>query len=314
MVPILAAKYAVNKVTTRRVPRSRPDIPAAAEIEENRSFDRQAGRLLASSSRKDPPDPCPNPAEKCNISIIMSEEKESSVLFNLRELMNLEEDRVREEEAERLRSEAAERERIAEEARRTQEEQEARLRAEEEARSAEERRIREDEERLLREREEAELRVRLEQEAREKADEHQRMLAHEKEIAAISAQQRKGVHPGLLAAAAMLVFAAFGGAYFGIYRPAVEQQEAEALEAKMEAERAAREAEEARRAAELEAQKRAEAEAEKARLAEKAQREAQAAAAARRAASPSKPAGKRRGRSKPRKADTDDPLAGLDSL
>ena len=140
------------------------------------------------------------------------------------------------------------------------------------------------------------------------------MLAHEKEIATISAQQRKGVHPGLLAAAAVLVIALGAGSYFGIYRPAIEQREAEALAAKMEAESAAREAEEARNAAELEAQKRVEAEAERARLAEKAQREAQAAAAARRAASQSKPAGARRGRSKQRKADTNDPLAGLDSL
>ncbi len=40
----------------------------------------------------------------------MSEEKESSVLFNLRELMTLQEDRVRSEEEERLQAEAEERE------------------------------------------------------------------------------------------------------------------------------------------------------------------------------------------------------------
>jgi len=117
----------------------------------------------------------------------------------------------------------------------------------------------------------------------------------------------------LMAAAAVLVIAAGAGSYFGFYKPAVERREAAALEARMEAERAAREAEEARAAAEVEAQKRVEAEAEQARLVEKAQREAQAAAAARRAPAPGAPA-KRRGGSKPRKADTDDPLAGLDSL
>jgi uncharacterized protein HemX len=139
------------------------------------------------------------------------------------------------------------------------------------------------------------------------------MLDHERELATISAQQRKGVHPGLLAAAAVLVLGLGAGSYFGIYKPAVERREAAALAAKMEAERAAREAEEARAAAEIEAQKRAEAEAEQARLAEKAQRDAQAAAAARRAAAPRGPA-KRHGGSKQRKANTDDPLAGLDSL
>jgi hypothetical protein len=117
----------------------------------------------------------------------------------------------------------------------------------------------------------------------------------------------------LLAAAAVLVLGVGAGSYFGFYKPAVERREAAALAARMDAERAAREAEEARAAAEIEAQKRIEAEAEQARLAETAAREAQAAAAARRAAAPSGPAKRRRG-SKPRKADTDDPLAGLDSL
>jgi hypothetical protein len=140
------------------------------------------------------------------------------------------------------------------------------------------------------------------------------MLDHERELATISAQQRKGVHPGLLAAAAVLVIGVGAGSYFGFYKPAVERREAAALAARMDAERSAREADEARAAAEIEAQKRIEAEAEQARLAEKAQREAQAAAAARRrAAAPSTPA-KRRGSSKQRKANTDDPLAGLDSL
>ena len=134
----------------------------------------------------------------------MSEEKESSVLFNLRELMGLEEDRVRSEEEERLKREAAERERIAAEAQARQEEEAARLRAQEEARQAEEKRNREAEELTAREREEAQLRVRLEQEAREKAEAHARMLDHERELATISAQQRKGVHPGFLAAAARL--------------------------------------------------------------------------------------------------------------
>ena len=132
-------------------------------------------------------------------------------------------------------------------------------------------------------------------------------------IAAINATQRKGIHPGVFAAVAVQVLGSGTGWYFGVYNPEVQRREAVALEAKMEAERADREAEEARDAAELEAQKRAEAEAEKVRLAEEARREKQAAAAARRAAAPSG-APKRRGGSKARKANTDDPLAGLDSL
>ena len=65
----------------------------------------------------------------------MSEEKESSVLFNLRELMNIEEDRVQSEEEARLERDAAERERIAMEARARQEEEAGRLRQEEDART-----------------------------------------------------------------------------------------------------------------------------------------------------------------------------------
>ena len=176
----------------------------------------------------------------------MSEEKESSVLFNLRELMSLEEDRVRTEEDERLQREAEERERIAAEALRRQEEEESRRRAELEAADAEVRRQREEEARVEREREQAALRVRLEQEAAEKADAHRRQLDHEREIAAINATQRKGIHPGVFAAVAVLVLGSGTGWYFGVYKPEVQRREAVALEAKMEAERAAREAEEAR--------------------------------------------------------------------
>ena len=75
----------------------------------------------------------------------MADQKESSVLFSLKELMNLEEDRIREEEAQKA----------------------ARARAELEAREARERAAREAEERRLREEEERrrseELRKREEQ-------------------------------------------------------------------------------------------------------------------------------------------------------
>ena len=101
----------------------------------------------------------------------MSESKESSVLFNLKELMNLEEDRVKTEEDERRRREEEERRRREEEIRRRREEEEARLRAEEEARVEAERLAREEEERVLRERREHEVRVQMEMEARARAEE-----------------------------------------------------------------------------------------------------------------------------------------------
>ena len=59
----------------------------------------------------------------------MSEQKESSVLFSLKELMNLEEDRIKqEEETKRATAEAAERARLDSE-RRSRDEEEARIRA-----------------------------------------------------------------------------------------------------------------------------------------------------------------------------------------
>ena len=70
----------------------------------------------------------------------MSQEKVTPVLFNLRELMNLEEDRVRSEEEARLAREAAEREQLAEEARRRQEAEERRRQSSAKRRAREERR------------------------------------------------------------------------------------------------------------------------------------------------------------------------------
>src|SRR5881394_4441040 len=62
----------------------------------------------------------------------MPEQKESSVLFSLKELMNLEEDRIKQEEADKDR--------------RARQEADAKAAAERAARDAEERRIREEEE------------------------------------------------------------------------------------------------------------------------------------------------------------------------
>ena len=101
----------------------------------------------------------------------MSEQKESSVLFSLKELMNLEEDRIKqEEETKRAQAEAAERSRLDAE-RRAREEEEARIRAEENRRRTEEARSREENARLeaLRLAEVEKARVEAEQRARMEA-------------------------------------------------------------------------------------------------------------------------------------------------
>jgi colicin import membrane protein len=76
------------------------------------------------------------------------QQKESSVLFSLKELMNLEEDRIREEETQKEAQAKAELEARQAAERAAREAEEARLRAEEEARRNEEQRRREDAARL----------------------------------------------------------------------------------------------------------------------------------------------------------------------
>ena len=85
----------------------------------------------------------------------MSEQKESSVLFNLKELMNLEEDRIADEEAEQAATTAEATRKQEEDTRLKAEAEAAAQQAELDAVAAAEKKTRDDEERVLREREEA---------------------------------------------------------------------------------------------------------------------------------------------------------------
>src|SRR5579862_5754085 len=64
----------------------------------------------------------------------MSEQKESSVLFSLKELMNLEEDRIKQEESARQRQVAAEAQARVDAERRARDEEDARIKAEDDRR------------------------------------------------------------------------------------------------------------------------------------------------------------------------------------
>lgn len=141
-------------------------------------------------------------------------DKESSVLFSLQELMNLEKSRVLEEERDKQR-------RLEAEAR-------ARLEAEQRAREAEESRLRAEEERRRNE----EMRRRLEDaqiEAAKEAEIERRRLAerhelemaalarqreHEKELEAIAAARPKGVPRSILAAVGVAMLAAAAAIVF----------------------------------------------------------------------------------------------------
>jgi colicin import membrane protein len=121
----------------------------------------------------------------------MSEQKESSVLFSLKELMGLEEDRIREEEAEKeAAARAANEARLAAE-RAARDAEEARIRAEEEERQKEESRRKEEAARL-----EA-IRVAEIERARVEADHHAHLASvaaqqqHEAAMAALSQDRHK---------------------------------------------------------------------------------------------------------------------------
>lgn len=182
----------------------------------------------------------------------MSEQKESSVLFSLKELMNLEEDRIRSEEAERAAATAAaERARLdAEHAARAAEE--ARIRAEEERRRMEEQRSREETARLeaIRIAEVEKARVEAEQRARLEAMAQQQQ--HERSLAAIKEDDHKKKLRNWLiigGIGAVVVLGVVGGLGYRSYtegkeaeRMAIEQKrvadlERKKLEAQMEEQR-----------------------------------------------------------------------------
>ena len=166
----------------------------------------------------------------------MSEQKESSVLFNLKELMNLEEDRIQSEEEAQQQAQEEARARAEAEERRKRAEEEARIQAEADARAAEERAVREEAERKQRANEEAALRVRLEAEAKARAEEHQRLLEHEQQLAKHKASAKKGVHPGIILGLVGVLLVGALGSYFGVVKPGMERRAAEAQAARQLAE------------------------------------------------------------------------------
>lgn len=160
----------------------------------------------------------------------MSEQKESSVLFNLKELMSLEEERIQSERAEAQRRRDEEAQQKAEAEARKLAEENARRKAEEDARLDAERRERDEAEQRQRQREAAELRVRLETEAQLRAKEQERQLQHELHLKQLETQRRTGIPPLAVAAIALLSLGGLAYGYFGVYKPEQARAEAEKAE------------------------------------------------------------------------------------
>lgn len=157
----------------------------------------------------------------------MAEQKESSVLFSLKELMSLEENRIREEEDAKKKAVEAEAHARAESERRAREEEEARLRAEEERR-------RQDDMRRKMEDAQVEAAKAAEIEKRKLEEQHRLQMEalahqqrHEKEIAVVNATKRKGIHPGILGGIGVaLLGAIIAVVFFVAIKPAQEAAEA----------------------------------------------------------------------------------------
>lgn len=121
----------------------------------------------------------------------MAEQKESSVLFSLKELMNLEEDRIKKEDDDRKRQEEAENQARAEAERRAREEEERRLRAEDERKRSEEARAREEAARLEAIRHGEVEKARVEAEGVARMEALRRQQEHEKELHVLSQDKHK---------------------------------------------------------------------------------------------------------------------------
>jgi len=157
----------------------------------------------------------------------MAEQNESSVLFSLKELMSIEENRIREEDDAKKRKAEAEVQAKAESERRAREEEEARLRAEEERRRQDEMR-RKMEEAQIEAAKAAEIEKRkLEEQHRLQMEALAKQQAHEKEIHVIQSQKRKGIHPGVMAGIGVaLLGALFAVIFFVSIKPASDAKEA----------------------------------------------------------------------------------------
>ena len=147
----------------------------------------------------------------------MSEQKESSVLFSLKELMSLEEDRIRSEEAEKAAAAAAAQKARMEAERQAREAEEARMRAEDERRRIDEARAREEAARLeaIRQAEVEKARVEAEQRARLEAMAAQQQ--HEHKLAQLTHDESKKKLRKTLMAIAIAVPVVAGGAGYFIY-------------------------------------------------------------------------------------------------
>jgi colicin import membrane protein len=157
----------------------------------------------------------------------MAEQKESSVLFSLKELMHIEENRIKEEQDSKRKAAEQELQAKAEAERLAREQEAARLAEEEERRRADEQRRRMEEAQV-------EAAKAAEIEKRRLEDQHRLEMqalaakqAHEKEVAEIHAKTKKGPPMALLAIFGVIAAGLLAAIIFFVaIKPATEAKEA----------------------------------------------------------------------------------------
>jgi colicin import membrane protein len=159
----------------------------------------------------------------------MAEQKESSVLFSLKELMNLEEDRIKQEDDERKRRADAEVQARLEAERRSRDQESARLQAEEDRRREEEQRKKEESTRLEAIRHGEIEKARLDAENRARMQAMSQQQEHERHLSTLHHDEHKKKLQRMVtfsvAGAAILLFGGLG-LYFGKIKPESEAREA----------------------------------------------------------------------------------------
>ncbi len=154
----------------------------------------------------------------------MAEQKESSVLFSLKELMSLEEDRIQQEENARKQAENAAEQSRASEERRQREAEESRMQAAEEKRRVDEQRSREEQARIEGIRHAEVEKARVDAENRARMEQITRQQQHEKELVALTQDKSKKNLKVLVGLAIAAVIAVGAGA--GIYIKGSMEKEA----------------------------------------------------------------------------------------
>ncbi len=145
----------------------------------------------------------------------MSDNEESSVLFSLKELMTLEDDRIKSEEDDKKQAAAQADQKRLDAERQARAEEEARIRADEERRRVEQQRVAEEAARLEAIKHAEVEKARVEAEQRARIEEIARQQEHERQLAALKQDgSKKKLRNALIGGVVVVVFA---GAGLGVF-------------------------------------------------------------------------------------------------